>query len=415
MAGEATYAQVSASMNASNMMYRSVKFLCEDKDVKDVDIIRALMVQCNVEAIEKVHPMPGNYWVVVFKSVEMAEEAQNGFILKEKKVHPKVIAKRFVTATVAYAPPDATLGEIQWALEQYAEMISIQELYVREFPEIRNGRQRVVLKLRDRGMPSFVQIGQSKASLFFAGRVSCCPYCEEKNHLGRDCPTKHIKRCFTCGETGHIRRNCTGYRDTRPQPQHDQNNDQNNDRKNEDNNRDGEEGSMEINEEQAAERDSTPSVSVDMAGVEELSDSESSDSSVDTLIEVPDDNAAAPTTTITTPPTATKDAINIVTVDKETEEVLAGLFSPERPTKAESEQQRQETEDENTQVLFTDPESTPKDTQNTETTPKDKQEEMDTQQNLKRKPLAKVDLRLKLGQSPKPRRSPKHKRRNEKV
>ena len=147
--------------------------------------------------------MPGNYWVVVFKSVEMAEEAQNGFILKEKKVHPKAIAKRFVMASIAYAPPDATLGEIEWALEQYAEVISIHELYVRKFPEIRNGRQRVVLKLRDRGLPSFVQIGRCKASLFFAGRVSCCPYCEE-NHLGRDCPTKHIKRCFTCGETGHI-------------------------------------------------------------------------------------------------------------------------------------------------------------------------------------------------------------------
>ena len=143
-----------------------------------------------------------------------------------------------------------------------------------------------------------------------------------------------------------------------------------------------------FSDEQAAERDSTPSVSVDMAGVEKLSDDESSDSSVDTLIEVPDNNnATATATTSTTPPTATKDAINIVTVNKETEEVLAGLFSPERPTKAESEQQRQETEDENTQVLFTDTESTPKDTQNTETTPKDTQEEMDIQQNLKRKPL----------------------------
>ena len=151
-------------------------------------------------------------------------------------------------------------------------------------------------------------------------------------------------------------------------------------------------------------------MSLDMAGVEELSDDESRDSSVDTLIEVPDDNATATATTSTTPPTATKDAIEIVTVNKETEEVLVGLFSPERPTKAESEQQRQETEDENTQVLFTDTESTPKDTQNTETTPKDTQEEMDIQQNLKRKPLAKVDLRLKFGQSPKPRRSPKHKR-----
>ena len=114
-----------------------------------------------------------------------------------------------------------------------------------------------------------------------------------------------------------------------------------------------------------------PSVSEDMAGIEELSDDESSDSSVDTLIEVPDDNATATATTITTPPTATKDAIEVLTVNKETEEVLAGLFSPERPTKAELEQQRQETQDEHTQVLFTDTETTPKSTQNTENTPKD--------------------------------------------
>ena len=386
------------------------------------------MVQCDVEEIERVHPMPGNYWVVSFTTSDMAEEAQNGFILKEKRIHPVLMAKRFVTATVAYVPPDATLGDIEKALERCAEVISIKDLYVRDFPGIKDGKQRVVLKPREGKLPAFFQVGRYKASLFFSGRVACCPYCERTDHLGRDCTRKREKKCYKCGRIGHYQRNCPDlyqrYEDYVQQTRQEQNNNNEQDRKEMDSN--------EINGEQAAERDSTPSVSVDMAGVEELSDDESSDSSVDTLIEVPDNNnATATATTSTTPPTATKDAINIVTVNKETEEVLAGLFSPERPTRAESEQQRQETEDENTQVLFTDPESTPKDTQNTETTPdpestpkdtqntettpKDTQEEMDTQQNLKRKPLAKVDLRLKLGQSPKPRRSPKHKRRNEKV
>ena len=78
-----------------------------------------------------------------------------------------------------------------------------------------------------------------------------------------------------------------------------------------------------------------------------------------------------------------------------------GLFSPERPTRAELDQQRQETQEEQTQVLFKDKDNT--------------QEDMDTALNLKRKPLAKVDLCLTLGQSPKPRRSPKHKRQKEKI
>ena len=70
---------------------------------------------------------------------------------------------------------------------------------------------------------------------------------------------------------------------------------------------------MEINGEQAAESDSTPSMSNDLAGIEKLSDGESSDSS-DTLIEVQEaqeaNNTAAAATT-TPPPT---DEINIVKV-----------------------------------------------------------------------------------------------------
>lgn len=166
---------------------------------------------------------------------------------------------------------------------------------------------------------------------------------------------------------------------------------------------------IEINGEQAAERDSTPAVSVDMAGVEKLSDSEASDDSADTLVEVREHTnstkADTPPATDSTATATSQTTPAIVTVNKETEEVLAGLFSSESPTRAELDQQRQETQDENTQVLFSD----------TETTSKDTQEEMDIQQNLKQKPLAKVDLHQKFGQSPKPRRSPKHKRRKEKV
>ena len=276
--------------------------MCEDKDVRDVDIVRALMVQCDVEEIERVHPMPGNYWVVSFTTSDMAEAAQNGFILKEKRIHPVLMAKHFMTATVAYAPPDATLGDIERALERYAEVISIKDLYVRDFPGIKNGKQRVVLKPREGKLPAFFQVGRYKASLFFSGRVACCPYCERTDHLGRDCQRKREKKCFKCGTICHYQRNCPDlyqrYEDYARQTRQEQNNNNEQDRQEMD--------LIEINGEQAAERDSTPSVSVDMAGVEKLSDNESSDSSVDTLIKVLDDNATATATTITTLPTATK-------------------------------------------------------------------------------------------------------------
>ena len=111
-----------------------------------------------------------------------------------------LVARRFVTAMVPYVPPDASLSDIEYALEQFAEVISIKELYLRDFPSIRNGKQRVVLRPCD-GLPSFFLIKGYKATLFFAGRVSCCPYYEETDHLGRDCKRKRQKRCFTCEVT----------------------------------------------------------------------------------------------------------------------------------------------------------------------------------------------------------------------
>ena len=41
MGSEGTYAKVSAAMASMNLKYRSVKFMCEDKEIQDVDIVRA--------------------------------------------------------------------------------------------------------------------------------------------------------------------------------------------------------------------------------------------------------------------------------------------------------------------------------------------------------------------------------------
>ena len=155
--------------------------------------------------------MPGNIWVVLFTTEETAEEATNGFILKESRIRPTLIGKRLITVTVAYAPTNATLGNIERTLELYAEVISIKDLCIRDFPEIKNGKQRVVLNPREARLPSFFQVGRYKASLFFTGRVSCCPYCEETDHLGRDCQRKCEKKCFKCGRTGHYQRNCPDF------------------------------------------------------------------------------------------------------------------------------------------------------------------------------------------------------------
>ena len=102
-------------MEMAQMRYRSVKFECKEKGVQDVDIVQALMVQCDVSEIERVHPMLGNIWGI-FATEQAAEEATNGLILKEARIHRKLIGQRFIIATVAYAPANATLGDIECTL-----------------------------------------------------------------------------------------------------------------------------------------------------------------------------------------------------------------------------------------------------------------------------------------------------------
>ena len=370
----------------------------EEEDVKDFDVVRVLLVSFDEEEIERVQAMPGHVWLVVFKNSTLAEEATNGFILKEQRVRPKLVAERFVTATVEYILPDASMREIEEALERFADVVSLKELCLRDFPGIKNGKQRAVLKPREGGLPSFFPIRDYKASLFFTSRISCCPYCEERDHLGRNCPSKRIHPCFTCGSTGHLRRNCAGY------AREDNDNNNNEDRTNNDNT--------------LPERvDAMPSVSVDMADIAVLSDGEStsSDSSLDTVVEISQDETDRNTTNPATESNIEKSdrTKEKLQQDAVTAEVLADLFADaaEELTMAEKLQLQQEQ-----QELQPSPELFPPTDPGTNTPEKPSDpENMEINQNLKRKPLTPVDLRQKFGQSPKPQRSPKHKRKKDKL
>ena len=246
---------------------------------------------------------------------------------------------------------------------------------MRDFPGIKNGKQRAVLKPREGGLPSFFPIRDKKASLFFTGRISCCPYCEERDHLGRDCPTKRIRRCFTCRATGHIRRNCPGY-----------------DRQNTDNYN---EDRTNNNDNTLPERmDAMPSVSVDMAGIAVLSDGESTSSgdSLETVVETPQNKTDSNTTDPATEPRIEEtDKTDKTEQDAATAEVLADLFADDSDsedlTTAEKLQLQQEQQEQQSQELFppTDP--------GTDTTKKPEDpEKMEINQN-KHKPLSPVDLR----------------------
>ena len=100
-----SYVAVSAAMASASVGQRSIKFSFE----------------------EDVQAMPGHVWLVVFKNSTLAEEATNGFILKEQRVRPKLVAERFVRATVEYIPPDASMREIEEALERFADVVSLKE------------------------------------------------------------------------------------------------------------------------------------------------------------------------------------------------------------------------------------------------------------------------------------------------
>ena len=135
-------------------------------------------------------------WTVIFKTITAAERlAEKGFTLLNKHVSPVLYNKRLITATVAFAPPGTTPTDIQAVLQEYVQVKQIHPIFLHDFPSIKSGKSRVVLQLNGEGtpeevLPSFITLHGRHKSLFFSGRISCCPYCNSANHLRRDCPHK---------------------------------------------------------------------------------------------------------------------------------------------------------------------------------------------------------------------------------
>ena len=50
---------------------------------------------------------------------------------------PKLVSQRFIMATVAYVPLDTSMQEIEEALDRFGDIISLKELYMRDFPGIK--------------------------------------------------------------------------------------------------------------------------------------------------------------------------------------------------------------------------------------------------------------------------------------
>lgn len=208
------FAGVTASHLVAAIQYRSIKFTTL-LVAKAVEIARVLILRVHLEEIETVQQDPGKgNWTVIFKTITAAERvAEKGFTLLNEHISPVFYNKRLITATVAFPPLNMTPTDIQAVLQEYAQVKQVHPIFLRDFPSIKSGKFRVVLQLNGEGtpeevLPSFITLHGRRASLFFSGRISCCPYCNSADHLGRDCPHRGQPRCFSCNVLGHVRANC---------------------------------------------------------------------------------------------------------------------------------------------------------------------------------------------------------------
>ena len=143
----------------------------------------------------------------------MEKLAERGFTLLEQQVFPTPYNARLIAAMVAFGPPGTTADDIVEALADCAEVKQVLPIFLKDFPTIKSGKYSVMLKPRGEGLPeevlpAYITLHRHRASLFYAGRIPSCPYCNSATHLGRGCPHKGQKKCFHCNEFGHFRAQC---------------------------------------------------------------------------------------------------------------------------------------------------------------------------------------------------------------
>lgn len=138
---EAARAQISASIK-----YRSLKFSTLP-NANANDIAQALLFRVQLDEIEAIQQDPGKEnWSTILKSISMAEKlAERGFTLLEQ-VFPTPYNVRLIAATVAFAPPRTTADDIVEALADCAEVKQVLPIFLKDFPTIKSGKYRVMLK-----------------------------------------------------------------------------------------------------------------------------------------------------------------------------------------------------------------------------------------------------------------------------
>ena len=138
---EAARAQISASIK-----YRSLKFSTLP-NANANDIAQALLFRVQLDEIEAIQQDPGKEnWSTILKSISMAQKlTERGFTLLEQ-VFPTPYNVRLIAATVAFAPPRTTADDIVEALADCAEVKQVLPIFLKDFPTIKSGKYRVMLK-----------------------------------------------------------------------------------------------------------------------------------------------------------------------------------------------------------------------------------------------------------------------------
>ena len=192
------YAEAARAQISAWIKYRSLKFSTLP-NANANDIARALLFRVQLDEIEAIQQDPGKgNWSTILKSISMAEKlAERGFTLLEQQVFPTPYNARLIAATVAFAPP-RTADDIVEALSDCAEVKQVLPIFLKDFPTIKSGKYRVMLKPRGEGppeevSPAYITLHGHRASLFYPGaRIATQPLTLEEIAL-----TKGKKSVFT--------------------------------------------------------------------------------------------------------------------------------------------------------------------------------------------------------------------------